>query len=110
VSVLGKREMVQALIIEGFSSDEASRAYETFLETIRKGLRKGRTIYFRRICKLWPVTRPPRKYWDNWNQRYVYFGERKVLKVKPFFLKDRNLLAERKIAKSAKKITAEMAG
>ena len=93
--VLGKREIVAALVREGFPADEAGRAYELIMETIGKGLKRGRTIYFRRICKIWPLVRPPRRYWDNWNQRYIYFGERKVLKIKPFLLKERNILAER---------------
>ena len=85
--VLGKPEIVASLIREGFPPDEAGRAFELIMETIGRGLRKGRTVYFRRICKIWVLTRPPRKWWDNWNQRYIYFGERKVLKIKPFLLK-----------------------
>jgi hypothetical protein len=106
--VLGKREIVAALIREGFRADEAGRAYELIMETIGKGLRKGRTVYFRRICKIWTVTRPPRKWWDNWRERYVYFGERTVLKIKPFLLKERTILAERRIkVKNSPKPTAQ---
>jgi hypothetical protein len=100
--VLGKREIVSVLIREGFRADEAGRAYELIMDTIGKGLRKGRTVYFRRICKIWTVTRPPRRWWDNWKERYVYFGERTVLKIKPFLLKERTILAERRI--QAKKV------
>jgi len=95
--VLGKREIVATLVREGFRADEAGRAYELIMDAIGRGLRKGRTVYFRRICKIWTVIRPPRRYWDNWKERYVYFGERTVLKIKPFLLKERTILAERRI-------------
>jgi hypothetical protein len=95
--VLGKREIVQALIDEGFTADESSRSYEIILDTIENGLRNNRTIYFRRLFKVWTAKLPPRKYWDNWNKRHVYFGERTVLKVKPFLLKDRNFPLIRKL-------------
>lgn len=94
--VLGKREIVRALINEGFRADEAGRAYETILDVLEAGIRSGRTIYFRRIFKIWPVTMAPRRYWDNWNRKHIYFGERTRLKVKSFFLKDRNLPIGRK--------------
>jgi hypothetical protein len=96
-SVLGKSEIVTALIEEGFNEDEASRAYEILLDELERGLRDGRTLYFRRIFKIWPKRMPPRRYWDNWNKKHIYFGERVMLKIKPFFLKDRNLPTGRKI-------------
>ena len=105
--VLGKREIVAALIREGFPADEAGRAYELIMETIGFGLRKGRTVYFRKICKIWSLVRPPHRHWDNWNQRYIYFGERKVLKIKPFLLKERNIIAERRVKTKNVSETAE---
>jgi hypothetical protein len=105
--MLGKREIVAVLMREGFPVDQAGRAFELILDTIGIGLRKGRTVYFRRICKIWTLTRPPRKWWDNWNQRYIYFGERQVLKIKPLLLKERNILAERRIKAKAKPTAAK---
>ena len=96
-AVLGKSEIVNALIEEGFNEDEASRAYEIMLDELERGLRSGRTLHFRRLFKVWPERMPPRRYWDNWNKKHIYFGERIMLKVKPFFLKDRNMPAGRKI-------------
>jgi hypothetical protein len=49
------------------------------------------------MFKVWPARMPPRRYWDNWNKKHIYFGERIMLKIKPFFLKDRNMPATRKI-------------
>lgn len=95
--VLGKSEVVNALIEEGFNEDEASRAYEIMLDELEKGLRAGRTLFFRRLFKVWPERMPPRRRWDNWHKKHIYFGERIKLKVKAFFLKDRNLPTGRKI-------------
>ena len=96
-SVLGKNEITNALVEEGFDEDEASRAYEIILDELERGLRTGRVLYFRRMFKVWPARMPPRRYWDNWNKKHIYFGERIMLKIKPFFLKDRNMPATRKI-------------
>jgi hypothetical protein len=96
-SVLGKSEIIAALTEEGFDEAEASRAYEIILDELERGLRDGRTLYFRRIFKIWPVRMPPRRRWDNWNKKHIYFGERIALKIKPFFLKDRNMPENRKI-------------
>jgi hypothetical protein len=96
-SVLGKSEVVAALVEEGFNEDEASRAYEIMLDELERGLRSGRILHFRRLFKVWPERMPPRRYWDNWNKKHIYFGERIMLKVKPFFLKDRNMPTNRKI-------------
>jgi len=96
-SVLGKNKITNALVEEGFNEDEASRAYEIILDELERGLRAGRTLYFRRMFKIWPARMPPRRYWDNWNKKHIYFGERIMLKIKPFFLKDRNMPATRKI-------------
>jgi hypothetical protein len=96
-SVLGKSEIVAALIEEGFNEPEASRAYEIMLDELEKGLRAGRTLFFRRLFKVWAERMPPRPYWDNWNKKYIYFGERLQLKVKAFYLKDRNMPTNRKI-------------
>ena len=96
-SVLGKNEITNALVEEGFNEDEASRAYEIILDELERGLRTGRVLYFRRMFKVWPARMPPRRYWDNWNKKHIYFGERIMLKIKPFFLKDRNMPATRKI-------------
>jgi hypothetical protein len=96
-SVLGKSEVIAALVEEGFNEDEASRAYEIMLDELERGLRAGRTLFFRRLFKVWPERMPPRRYWDNWNKKHIYFGERVMLKVKPFFLKDRNMPMNRKI-------------
>ena len=96
-SVLSKTEIVNALVEEGFNEPEASRAYELIMDELEKALRAGRTLYFRRIFKVWPARMPPRRWWDNWNKRYIYFGERVMLKIKPFFLKDRNMPMNRKI-------------
>jgi hypothetical protein len=56
--VLGKPEIVASLIREGFPADEAGRAFELIMEAIGRGLRKGRTIYFRKICKIWVLLAP----------------------------------------------------
>src|ERR1700746_2384200 len=96
-SVRGKSDIISVLVEEGFSEDEASRAYELILDELERGLRAGRTLYFRRIFKIWPERMPPRRYWDNWNRRHIYFGERVILKIKAFFLKDRNMPTGRKI-------------
>jgi hypothetical protein len=96
-SILSKGEIVNALVEEGFDEDEASRVYELIMDELERALRGGRSLYFRRLFKVWPARMPPRRYWDNWNKRYIYFGERIMLKVKPFFLKDRNMPANRKI-------------
>src|ERR1700741_398586 len=96
-SVLGKSDIISVLVEEGFSEDEAPRAYELILDELERGLRAGRPLYFRRIFKVWPERMPPRRYWDNWNKKYIYFGERVMLKINPFFLKDRNMPTGRKI-------------
>lgn len=96
-SVLSKSEVVNALIEEGFNPDEASRAYELMLDELERALRAGRTLLFRRLFKVWPQRMPPRRYWDNWHKRHIYFGEQIRLKVKSFYLKDRNMPTDRKI-------------
>jgi hypothetical protein len=96
-SVLAKTEIVAALVREGFMEHEASRAYELMLDELERALRAGRTLLFRRLFKIWPERMPPRRHWDNWNKKYIYFGERLQLKVKAFYLKDRNLPTGRKI-------------
>jgi hypothetical protein len=90
VPVLGKKEIVQALVNEGFTKDESGRAFEIMLDTIENGLHNNRIVYFKRLFKVYMAVLPPRKHWDQWNRRYIFFGERTVLKVKPFLLKDRN--------------------
>jgi hypothetical protein len=96
-SVLGKSEVVDALVREGFMEHEASRAYELMMDELERALRAGRTLLFRRLFKVWPERMPPRRYWDNWHKKHIYFGERIMLKVKPFYLKDRNMPTNRKI-------------
>src|ERR1700746_412714 len=96
-SVRGKSDIISVLVEEGFDEAEASRAYEIILDELERGLRAGRTLYFRRIFKIWPERMPPRRYWDNWNKKHIYFGERIALKVKAFFLKDRNMPINRKL-------------
>ena len=96
-SVLAKTEIVAALVSEGFNEPEASRAYELIMDELEKALRAGRTLLFRRLFKVWSERMPPRRYWDNWNKRHIYFGERIRLKIKPFFLKERNMPMNRKI-------------
>ena len=96
-AILGKSEIVNALVKEGFMEHEASRAYEIMLDELEKGLRSGRALFFRRLFKVWPERMPPRRHWDNWNKKYIFFGERLQLKVKAFYLKDRNMPTERKL-------------
>lgn len=108
-SVLGKSKIIIALVEEGFQEDEASRAYEIILDELERGLRAGRTLYFRRMFKVWPARMPPRRYWDNWNKKHIYFGERIKLKIKPFFLKDRNMPGTRKIRAGVKEMVRERA-
>jgi hypothetical protein len=96
-SVLSKSEVVDALVREGFMEHEASRAYELMLDELERALRAGRTLLFRRLFKVWPERMPPRRHWDNWHKKHIYFGERLQLKVKAFYLKDRNMPTNRKI-------------
>jgi hypothetical protein len=105
--VIGKREIVKALVDEGFSKDEAGRAYETILDVIGAGLRAGRVLYLRKILKIWTVRRPPRPRWDPFHHRYIYNGETLALRVKSFFLNRKNPLTPRKIRGGPRSITED---
>lgn len=101
--VLGKPEVVRFLMQEGFTREVASRAYDVLLLALEEGLRAGRVLYFKRIFKIWPDKMPPRKRWDNWHKRHVFFGEQIVLKIKPLFVLKEE---EREQARAGHKIKA----
>jgi hypothetical protein len=84
---IGKDEIVAALIKEGFNKTEASRAYEIMVDVMVEGLWAERPLFLKRLFKIWTQKMPPRRFWDNWNRRHVYFGERLVLKIKPLLFK-----------------------
>lgn len=90
---------MKALVKVGFTPDEARRAFDTVSERIFEALRADEVVHFRGMFKLWAVMRKPRRYWDNFNHRSIYFGERRGLKVRNLIQRPKpsNLMRPRSI-------------